>query len=97
MPSSCALIWAPNSRPNKALGTVTGIYDLIDNSNGFYGIPVDNKALRSRINVTFNINGEDKELTHKFLLRASIKACLVYENSHLLVLVIAFVRVFTMV
>lgn len=46
------------------------IYDVIDNSNGFYGTPVYNKSLRSRMNVPFNINGGDEELTDKFLIES---------------------------
>jgi phosphoserine aminotransferase len=44
------------------------IYDVIDNSGGFYGTPVPNKALRSRMNVPFNIKGGDEALTDEFLI-----------------------------
>ena len=44
------------------------LYDVIDNSGGFYGTPVQDKALRSRMNIPFNIRGGDKELTDEFLI-----------------------------
>jgi phosphoserine aminotransferase len=46
------------------------LYDVIDNSNGFYGTPVDNHALRSRMNIPFNVNGGDEELTNEFLIQS---------------------------
>lgn len=46
------------------------LYDVIDNSNGFYGTPVHNKALRSRMNIPFNVSGGDDELTNKFLIQS---------------------------
>eukprot|EP00747_Dinoflagellata_sp_TGD_P149258 gnl/TRDRNA2_/TRDRNA2_176997_c0_seq5.p1 gnl/TRDRNA2_/TRDRNA2_176997_c0~~gnl/TRDRNA2_/TRDRNA2_176997_c0_seq5.p1 ORF type:complete len:369 (-),score=103.92 gnl/TRDRNA2_/TRDRNA2_176997_c0_seq5:196-1302(-) len=42
------------------------IYDIIDNSNGFYSCPVD-KSCRSRMNLPFTICGDDEALTKKFL------------------------------
>ncbi|WP_409439673.1 3-phosphoserine/phosphohydroxythreonine transaminase [Psychromonas sp. GE-S-Ul-11] len=46
------------------------LYDVIDNSNGFYATPIDNKTLRSRMNVPFNIAGGDDALTNKFLIES---------------------------
>lgn len=46
------------------------LYDVIDNSNGFYGTPVTNKDLRSRMNVPFNIKSGNEELTNKFLIES---------------------------
>lgn len=46
------------------------LYDVIDNSNGFYATPVQNKALRSRMNIPFNVQGGDEELTNKFLIES---------------------------
>ena len=46
------------------------LYDVIDNSGGFYGTPVQDKALRSRMNIPFNIKGGDEKLTDKFLIES---------------------------
>jgi phosphoserine aminotransferase len=46
------------------------LYDVIDQSNGFYGTPIENKHLRSRMNVPFNVNQGDKALTDKFLIES---------------------------
>jgi len=46
------------------------LYDVIDNSNGFYATPVPNKMLRSRMNLPFNIKGGDDTLTKKFLIES---------------------------
>jgi len=46
------------------------LYDVIDQSHGFYGTPVANKALRSRMNVPFNVKGGDDALTDKFLIES---------------------------
>lgn len=44
------------------------IYNIIDNSNGFYGCPID-KDYRSRTNVVFRVgaNGGDEALEKEFL------------------------------
>merc|ERR1719254_318616 len=50
------------------------LYDLIDNSDGFYRTFVTNDALRSRMQVVFTIgsgSGEDHELVEKFLTEAN--------------------------
>jgi phosphoserine aminotransferase len=46
------------------------IYGVIDNSNGFYGTPVADKSLRSRMNIPFNVKGGDEELTNQFLIES---------------------------
>ena len=47
------------------------IYDLIDNqSDGFYSCPINDPALRSRMNAPFDIAGGNEELTNKFLVEA---------------------------
>ncbi|CAE7562998.1 PSAT1 [Symbiodinium sp. CCMP2456] len=50
------------------------LYDVIDNSNGFYRTFVDSEAFRSRMQVVFTIGsgaGNDHELVEKFLQRAN--------------------------
>ena len=47
------------------------VYDLIDNSGGFYGTPVDRGSPhRSRMNVPFRVDGGSEELTDLFLVEA---------------------------
>lgn len=46
------------------------LYEVIDNSDGFYGTPVPDKAIRSRMNVPFNVKGGDEELTNQFLIES---------------------------
>ena len=46
------------------------IYKVIDNSGGFYTTPVDDKGLRSRMNVPFDVRGGDQETTDRFLIKA---------------------------
>lgn len=46
------------------------LYEVIQNSNGFYGTPVKDKNLRSRMNIPFNIKGGDEELTNAFLIES---------------------------
>lgn len=46
------------------------LYEVIDNSSGFYATPVQNKALRSRMNIPFNVKGGDEALTNKFLIKS---------------------------
>lgn len=54
----------------RSIAKSDALYDVIDNSNGFYGTPINNKALRSRMNVPFNIIGGDQELTNQFLIES---------------------------
>mmetsp|Transcript_31560 Transcript_31560/g.66015 ORF Transcript_31560/g.66015 Transcript_31560/m.66015 type:complete len:467 (-) Transcript_31560:499-1899(-) len=45
------------------------VYNVIDESNGFYSTPVDRESgVRSRMNVPFCIANGDKDLTDKFLV-----------------------------
>lgn len=57
-----------NERRSIAKSSI--LYDVIDNSNGFYGTPVQNKSLRSRMNVPFNIKGGEEKLTKEFLIQS---------------------------
>jgi phosphoserine aminotransferase len=59
---------AENER--RSIAKAQALYDVIDNSNGFYGNPVHNKTLRSRMNIPFNVKGGDEELTNKFLIES---------------------------
>merc|ERR1719511_406436 len=45
------------------------LYEVIDNSGGFYTGPVDVNC-RSRVNVPFLVKGDDADLTKKFLAGA---------------------------
>jgi len=55
---------------HRSIAKAKQLYEVIDNSNGFYGTPVANKAIRSRMNVPFNVKGGDEELTNKFLIES---------------------------
>jgi len=44
------------------------IYNVLDESDGYYGTPVTDKNVRSRMNVPFKIAGGDEALTEKFLI-----------------------------
>jgi phosphoserine aminotransferase len=46
------------------------LYQVIDQSGGFYSTPVTNKALRSRMNVPFNVAQGHQQLTEKFLIES---------------------------
>lgn len=46
------------------------LYDVIDSSKGFYGTPIADVTLRSRMNVPFNLKGGDEALTEKFLIES---------------------------
>jgi len=50
----------------------TMLYELIENSGGFYKAPVD-ASCRSRVNVPFVIKGDDADLTKKFLAGAEVE------------------------
>lgn len=52
----------------RSIAKSTLIYDVIAQSNGFYSTPISEATLRSRMNVPFNINGGDNELTDTFLI-----------------------------
>ena len=53
------------------------LYNVIDQSNGFYYCPVKDK-FRSRMNVTFRVGGVegDKKLEEKFIEEASLRGML---------------------
>ena len=44
-------------------------YDIIDRSDGFYTTPLQDKSIRSRMNVPFAVGGGDDELTKEFLVQ----------------------------
>jgi len=54
----------------RSIAKAQAIYDVIDNSNGFYGTPIDDEKLRSRMNLPFNIKGGDEVLTNQFLIES---------------------------
>jgi phosphoserine aminotransferase len=54
----------------RSIAKSDALYDVIDNSNGFYKTPVDDKNLRSRMNVPFNVDGGDEALTNQFLIES---------------------------
>ncbi len=54
----------------RSMAKAKTLYDVIDASNGFYGTPVTDKSLRSRMNVPFNISGGDEALTNQFLIES---------------------------
>jgi phosphoserine aminotransferase len=45
------------------------MYNIIDRSNGFYTTPLENKRLRSRMNVPFTVAYGDEDLTKEFLVQ----------------------------
>ncbi len=46
------------------------VYNVIDDSNGFYSCPIEDPKLRSRMNAPFDVAGGDDYLTNKFLVEA---------------------------
>lgn len=59
----------------RAIAKSKKIYDVIDESNGFYTCPVNPRA-RSRMNVPFRIGDKDEELEKKFLAGAAARGML---------------------
>ncbi|MDB1126017.1 3-phosphoserine/phosphohydroxythreonine transaminase [Vibrio algarum] len=53
----------------RSVAKAQALYEVIDSSLGFYGTPIEDKSLRSRMNIPFNVNGGDEELTNKFLIQ----------------------------
>ncbi|MDG3084972.1 3-phosphoserine/phosphohydroxythreonine transaminase [Vibrio hannami] len=53
----------------RSIAKAQALYDVIDSSLGFYGTPIEEKSLRSRMNIPFNVNGGNEELTNKFLIQ----------------------------
>ena len=51
------------------------LYDVIDQSGGFYFCPVKEKD-RSRMNITLRVGGGDKALEEKFIEEASLRGML---------------------
>lgn len=45
------------------------VYDLIDSSEGFYGTPISDTSIRSRMNVPFDVAGGDEKATRDFLVQ----------------------------
>jgi phosphoserine aminotransferase len=52
----------------RSIAKAKALYDVIDQSAGFYGTPVTDETQRSRMNVPFNVKGGDEEMTKKFLI-----------------------------
>lgn len=46
------------------------LYDVIDNSGGFYTTPIADPLIRSRMNVPFDVAGGDEEITREFLIQS---------------------------
>jgi phosphoserine aminotransferase len=59
---------AENERRSIAKSRV--LYDVIDSSGGFYGTPIQDNTVRSRMNIPFNIKGGDDKLTDNFLIQS---------------------------
>ena len=64
------------------------LYDVINQSGGFYACPVKEKD-RSRMNITLRVGGGDKALEEKFIGEASLRGMLslkghryVYQHSN---------------
>ncbi|MCV2402407.1 3-phosphoserine/phosphohydroxythreonine transaminase [Marinomonas sp. C2222] len=55
---------------NRSIKKAELLYQVIDNSNGFYKTPVSDVSVRSRMNVPFNINNGDEKLTNQFLIES---------------------------
>ena len=53
----------------RSIAKSSMIYDLIENSNGFFCTPLQDKSIRSRMNVPFDICGGDEELTKEFVIK----------------------------
>lgn len=54
----------------RAIAKSSALYQVIDASGGFYQTPVTDPALRSRMNVPFNVHGGDRQLTDSFLIES---------------------------
>lgn len=53
----------------RAIAKSNLLYDLIDRSEGFYSTPIADPAIRSRMNIPFDVAGGDEELTRNFLIQ----------------------------
>jgi phosphoserine aminotransferase len=54
----------------RSIAKSSMLYNLVDNSDGFYSTPIQDKSIRSRMNVPFDIAGGDDEITKEFLVEA---------------------------
>ena len=54
----------------RAMAKSAMLYNLIDQSAGFYSTPIADPAIRSRMNIPFDVAGGDEELTRNFLIQA---------------------------
>ncbi|MDP5255268.1 MULTISPECIES: 3-phosphoserine/phosphohydroxythreonine transaminase [unclassified Vibrio] len=54
----------------RSIAKAACLYQVINESNGFYQTPVDDETQRSRMNVPFNVNGGDEALTEQFLIES---------------------------
>lgn len=52
----------------RSIAKAAMCYDMIDYSDGFYTTPIQDKAIRSRMNVPFAV-GNSEELTKEFLIQ----------------------------
>ena len=59
---------AANER--RSINKSSILYEVIDGSDGFYETPVQDKSLRSRMNIPFNVKGGDEKLTDQFLVQS---------------------------
>jgi phosphoserine aminotransferase len=53
----------------RAIAKSAMLYDLIDESKGFYSTPISNPSIRSRMNIPFDVAGGDEETTRDFLIQ----------------------------
>jgi phosphoserine aminotransferase len=53
----------------RSIAKATLMYDLIDSSAGFYGTPIADPSIRSRMNVPFMVARGDEEITRDFLIQ----------------------------
>ncbi|MGB2079691.1 MAG: 3-phosphoserine/phosphohydroxythreonine transaminase [Vibrio sp.] len=59
-----------SANETRSIEKAGAIYQVIDEFPEFYGTPLSNKALRSRMNVPFNVGLGDNKLTETFLIQA---------------------------
>jgi phosphoserine aminotransferase len=53
----------------RSIAKSSMLYDLIDKSEGFYTTPIADRAIRSRMNIPFDVAGGDEETTRDFLVQ----------------------------
>ena len=53
----------------QAIEKSTMLYELIDRSNGFYSTPIADSSIRSRMNIPFDVDGGNEDVTQKFLIQ----------------------------